>query len=234
VTSRKLPPVAQIPGRVLYTPTGSDNIVTTTSGVSIIVTGARGRRVWQLYLQEIVCERNRMRVSLLCAAASLFLWAQGSLSGALSTFWPATVLFLRSQCLRGLRRGSAAARFLGLRARIPPGAWVSVSSECYVLSDRGLCVGLITCPEESYRLWCVWVWSWSLDNEEALPHWGLLRHGKKWAVFTIVTGEITHTAVTFTATRQSALFVSCRIVSCRAVSSRPRTSAVLTELLGFP
>jgi len=24
-----------------------------------------------------------------------------------------------------------------------------------VLSGRGLCDGLITCPEESYRLWCV-------------------------------------------------------------------------------
>jgi hypothetical protein len=26
---------------------------------------------------------------------------------------------------------------------------------CCVLSGRGLCVGLITRPEESYRLWCV-------------------------------------------------------------------------------
>jgi len=33
-----------------------------------------------------------------------------------------------------------------------------------------LCVGPITRLEESYRLWCVWVWSWSLDNEEALAH----------------------------------------------------------------
>jgi hypothetical protein len=28
---------------------------------------------------------------------------------------------------------------------------MSVSCECCVLSGRGLCVGLITCPEESYR-----------------------------------------------------------------------------------
>jgi len=27
--------------------------------------------------------------------------------------------------------------------------------ECCVLSGRGLCDGLITRPEESYRLWCV-------------------------------------------------------------------------------
>jgi hypothetical protein len=53
------------------------------------------------------------------------------------------------------RRGSVAFRLLGLRIRIPPGAWMSVSCECCVLSGRGLCVGLITLPEESYRMWCV-------------------------------------------------------------------------------
>ena len=42
--------------------------------------------------------------------------------------------------------------------------------EVCVLSGRGLCVGLITRPEEYYRLWCVWVWSRILDNEEALDH----------------------------------------------------------------
>jgi len=73
--------------------------------------------------------------------------------------------------------GSTAARLLGLWVRIPPGAWMSVSYMCWVLSGRGLWVGLITHPEESYRVWCVWVWSWSLENEEALAHWGLLRHG---------------------------------------------------------
>jgi hypothetical protein len=34
-----------------------------------------------------------------------------------------------------------AARLLGLRVRIPPGAWMSVSCEFCVLSGRGLCVG---------------------------------------------------------------------------------------------
>jgi len=33
-------------------------------------------------------------------------------------------------------------------------AWMSVSCECCVLSDRGVCVGLITPPEESYRVRC--------------------------------------------------------------------------------
>jgi len=32
---------------------------------------------------------------------------------------------------------------------------LSVVSVLYVLSGSGLCVGLITRPEESYRVWCV-------------------------------------------------------------------------------
>ena len=58
-----------------------------------------------------------------------------------------------SQWPSGLRRGSAAARQLVLRVRIPLGACMFVVS--VVLSGRGLCDGLITRPEESYRLCCV-------------------------------------------------------------------------------
>jgi len=32
---------------------------------------------------------------------------------------------------------------------------MSVCCECCVKSGRGLCDGLFTCPEESYRVWCV-------------------------------------------------------------------------------
>jgi hypothetical protein len=32
---------------------------------------------------------------------------------------------------------------------------MSVSSECWVLSGRGFCDGLVTRSEESYRVWCV-------------------------------------------------------------------------------
>ena len=35
------------------------------------------------------------------------------------------------------------------------GEWISVCSDCCVLSGRGLCDGLITRTEESYRLWCI-------------------------------------------------------------------------------
>jgi hypothetical protein len=61
----------------------------------------------------------------------------------------------QSQWQRGLRRRSAATRLLRLWVRIPPVAWMFVCCECCVLSGRGLCNELITCPEESYRLWCV-------------------------------------------------------------------------------
>jgi hypothetical protein len=63
----------------------------------------------------------------------------------------------RSRWPRCLRRGPAAACCLGLWGPIPPGALVSVSWECCVLSGRGLCVGLIAGPEESYWVWCVWL-----------------------------------------------------------------------------
>jgi hypothetical protein len=53
-----------------------------------------------------------------------------------------------------LWRRSAATRLLGLRVRIPPGAWMSVSCECCVLSGRGHCEGPTTRREESYRV-CV-------------------------------------------------------------------------------
>ena len=61
----------------------------------------------------------------------------------------------RSQWPRGLRRRSAATSLLGSWVRIPPGTWIFVCCECCMLSGRGLCDGLITRPEEFYRLWCV-------------------------------------------------------------------------------
>ena len=48
-----------------------------------------------------------------------------------------------------------AARLLRSWVRIPPGAWIFVCCECWVLSGRGLCDELIARSEESYRLWCV-------------------------------------------------------------------------------
>jgi hypothetical protein len=90
----------------------------------------------------------------------------------------------RSQWPRGLRLRSAAERLLGSRVRIPPEAWIFLSCTVFVLSGRGLCDGPIPRPEESYRLWCVAVWSRDLQKEEASTRLGPLRRrkGKKYCV----------------------------------------------------
>jgi len=85
----------------------------------------------------------------------------------------------RSQWLRSLRRGPAASPLVGLRIPIPPGAWMSVSCQSCVLSCRGNCVGLITRPGESYRMWRIWMWSWSFDMRRTWPAKGLLHYGEK-------------------------------------------------------
>jgi hypothetical protein len=59
------------------------------------------------------------------------------------------------QWQRDLRGVSVVALLLGLRVRTPPGSWMSLSCDCWVLSSRGLCAGLITRLQESYRVWCV-------------------------------------------------------------------------------
>ena len=84
-----------------------------------------------------------------------------------SGIYPNNILKCRSRWPRGLRRRSAAARLLRLWVRIPPEAWKFVCCECCVLSGRGLCDGLITRPEESYRLWCVVV----CDLETSWMRW---------------------------------------------------------------
>ena len=55
--------------------------------------------------------------------------------------------------------------FAGIGIPIPPRAWMFVPCECCVLSGWGFRVGLITRPEGFYLVWCVWVWSWGLDND---------------------------------------------------------------------
>jgi len=71
----------------------------------------------------------------------------------------------RSQLPGSLRRGSAAARFLGLQFRILPGVWMFISCDCLLLSGRRLCDGPITRPEESYGMCvCVCVSNWVLSR----------------------------------------------------------------------
>jgi len=83
----------------------------------------------------------------------------------------------RSHWQRGLR--SAAARLLELWFRITPKAWMSLCCECWVLSGRGLCDELITCPEESYRLLHRCVWRIKLMKEEVMVRFGSQRYRGK-------------------------------------------------------
>jgi len=53
---------------------------------------------------------------------------------------------------------------------------------CCVLSGRGLCDGLITRPEESYRLWRVVVCDLETSNEEAKAHYGAVKNTTKRVV----------------------------------------------------
>jgi hypothetical protein len=83
-------------------------------------------------------------------------------------------MICRSQWPRGRRHRSTPAHLLRSCVRIPPKAWLSVSRVYCVLSGRGLCDKLITRPEESYRLWCVFVCDQekqTLVNEEVKAHW---------------------------------------------------------------
>jgi hypothetical protein len=88
-----------------------------------------------------------------------------------------------SQRPRALRRRSSAACPLRLWVRIPPGAWMFVCCECCVLTGRGLCDGLITRPEESYRLWRVVVCDQETSkNEEAKACYRAVKIQPQWVV----------------------------------------------------
>jgi hypothetical protein len=79
---------------------------------------------------------------------------------------------------------SSAARLLRLWVRIPPGAWMFVGCECCVLlSGRGLCDGLITRLEESYRLWRVVVCDQETSKMRRLkPATGLWKIQPQWVI----------------------------------------------------
>jgi hypothetical protein len=47
-------------------------------------------------------------------------------------------------------------KLAGTAVSNPAGGWMSVFCTCYVLSDRAPCNRLITRPEKSCWMWCVW------------------------------------------------------------------------------
>jgi hypothetical protein len=58
---------------------------------------------------------------------------------------------------------------------------MDVCWDCCMLSGRGLCDGLITNAEESYRLWRV-VWSRNLEHEEAKARYRAVKIQSQWIV----------------------------------------------------
>ena len=90
----------------------------------------------------------------------------------------------RSQWPCDLRRRSSAARLLRSWVRIPPGTWMFVCCECCVLlSGRGFYEGMITRPEESYRLWPVVVCDQETSKTRRLkPATGLWKIQPQWVV----------------------------------------------------
>jgi hypothetical protein len=66
-----------------------------------------------------------------------------------------------------------------------------VCCECCVLSGRGLCDGLVTRPEESYRLWCVVVCDLEASRvKRSLPALGLSAIKNVIARFNISVAQI--------------------------------------------
>jgi hypothetical protein len=99
------------------------------------------------------------------------------------TYWYCDYCTCRSQWPCGLRRRFSAARLLRSWFRILPVAWMIVCCECCVLSGRGLCDGLITRPEESYRLWRVVVCDQETSKTRRLkPATGLWKIQPQWVV----------------------------------------------------
>ena len=79
------------------------------------------------------------------------------------------VLLIRSrQTLRSVGLRPLACWDCGFESRRGHGC---LSLVCVVCCQVEVSVsGLIARPDETYRVWCGWVWIWILDNEEALAH----------------------------------------------------------------
>jgi hypothetical protein len=67
----------------------------------------------------------------------------------------------------------------GIAVWIPPGSWTFLLNELCVLSGRGLCVGPITCTEESYRVLCLNVVSKEKSHFTLLPQGAVEPRKKK-------------------------------------------------------
>jgi hypothetical protein len=89
--------------------------------------------------------------------------------------------------LRSLRCGCTTTHLLGLQVRIQSEAWMRISYECCVLSGR------VSVMNQSLIHWiptecvCYWVWSWSLNSEEALAYWGCQALKNSFSLWLIIS-----------------------------------------------
>jgi hypothetical protein len=93
-----------------------------------------------------------------------------------SVAWPQTVINLSL-----LKRIWRIKKGVGLRPLVGsnPTGGMDICRECCVLSGRGLCDGLITRPEESYRLWRVVVCDQEISKTRKLkPAIGLWKNNQ--------------------------------------------------------
>lgn len=127
-------------------------------------------RLYLLFLQwlswNLIQLAESVNTFFICCLTVLFMTANWGIYTFVKTI---TTIFSRSQWPRqGVDLRKFACWYCGFKSHRGYG-------NLSLLSDF---IGLIACPKESYRVWLVWEWSWSRDNEESLTHWGLLRHGK--------------------------------------------------------
>jgi hypothetical protein len=124
--------------------------------------------------------------------------------------------------------GRSLAGIVGLN---PAGESMSVCCKCCVLPGRVLCVELVTRPEESYRLWCVWVWSRVFDNEEALTPWGcfaMVRKGISWGFLQLSNKPWLNIGYLFLPTICSCVYINCGCVNmCQCLQDRNDRHRVL-------
>ena len=129
------------------------------------------------HILNIVCNVSKSVIKNCLATRVILQWgcnADDSFIHSLVNFESSSVLLRiihQSRSQWPLFKAWFCGRLLAKIAGSNPAWDVGVPCECGVLSG-GLCFGLITRPEESYRAGCVWVSSWSLSDEEALAQLG--------------------------------------------------------------
>jgi hypothetical protein len=95
-------------------------------------------------------------------------------SHVLSSLYGSRLKYTRTGCCRKTwrKRRSKAVLLLGLRVRIPPGAWMPIFFECRKIEVYTTGQSVVQRSPTECGVWCVCVWSWNINNEETRAHQG--------------------------------------------------------------